>query len=187
MAQNRFIKVAYKMLTNTAASHKQLYESTMEQPDCFVTGMGIMLDAFEEKVEQIAEGDVFDFTLQPGDAFGIRDENRVLDLPRKTFEVHNKFDEENIYPGVDVPLMDSEGNHFMGTVISVDDETVTVDLNHPLAGYALQFTGRVIVNREPTLQELEQTAKMLDGEGCGGCGNCANGGCGGCSNGGCEA
>ncbi|MBO4905592.1 MAG: FKBP-type peptidyl-prolyl cis-trans isomerase [Bacteroidaceae bacterium] len=187
MAQNRYIKTAYKMLTNTAASHKQLYESTEEQPDVFVTGMGLMLDAFEEKLAALEAGHTFDFTLQAAEAFGEVDEEKIIDLPRSTFEIKGKFDEENIYPGVEVPLMDSEGNHFPGTIVKVDSETVTVDLNPPLAGYALQFVGKVLENREPTISEMEKTAKILSGEcGCGGCGggDCSSG-CGGCG-GGCE-
>jgi FKBP-type peptidyl-prolyl cis-trans isomerase SlyD len=77
--------------------------------------------------------------------------------------------------------MDSEGNHFMGTIVSINDSEVTVDLNSPLAGKVLQFTGTVFENREATLQEIEHTAKILSGEcsGCGGgCGSCGEGGCG---------
>lgn len=188
MATNKFIKVAYKMLTNTPASHKLLYECTKESPVAFVSGMGLMVDAFESKLEALSAGDEFDFTLAAAEAFGERDEDKVLDLPKKVFEVNGKFDEENIYAGVEVPLMDSEGSHFPGTVVKVTKDTVTVDLNDPLAGYAIQFAGTLLENREPTIEEMEQTAKILSGEsGCGGCGGggCEGGGCGGGCCGGC--
>ena len=81
--------------------------------------------------------------------------------------------------------MDSEGNHFPATVVKVTEANVIVDVNHPLAGKTLQFVGKVLENREPTLAEIEQTAKILSGEHeCGGCGGCGSdsgcGGCGGC-------
>ena len=182
MAQN-FIKVTYRMFTNTAASHKLLYETDAQQPVGFVTGMGLMIDAFEEKLCELAAGDQFDFTLQAAEAFGERDEDLERPVPRKAFEINGKFDDEHIFPGAEVPLMDSEGNQFYGTIVKVTDSDVTVDLNNPLAGKALQFTGTVHENREATLQEIEHTAKILSGE-CGGCGGCGSeGGCGGCGSG----
>ena len=183
----RYIKVSYQMLTNSAASHKLLYQTEATRPAAFVTGMGLMIDAFEERLTHLLPGDSFDFTLPACDAFGERDEDLVRPVPRKVFEINGKFDDENIFPGAEVPLMNSEGDHFMGTIAKITETEVTVDLNNPLAGKALQFTGTLHENREATLQEIEQTAKILSGE-CGCCGGCGSGcgggcgdGCGGCS------
>ena len=71
-------------------------------------------------------------------------------------------------------------------VSEIGDKKVTVDLNHPYAGLDLHFTGKVLENRPATAKEIEQMAKFLSGEGCGGCsgGSCGDG-CGGCGEGGC--
>lgn len=183
MAQ-RYLKVSYQMFTNTAASHKLLYETEASRPAAFVTDMGLMIEAFEQRLTEVPSGEQFDFTLQPSEAFGERDESLVRPVARKIFEIDGKFDNEHIFLGAEVPLMDSEGNHFYGTIVKITDSEVTVDLNNPLAGKALQFTGTVHENREATLQEIEQTAKILSGEcgGCGGCGGCGDSeDCGGCS------
>lgn len=195
MAQ-RYLVVSYRMLANTAASHKLLYETESQRPVAFVTDMGLMIDAFEQKLSELNPGDNFDFVLKAEEAFGLRDEDLVRPLPRKAFEVNGKFMENEIYPGAEVPLMDNEGNQFRGIITEVTATEVTVDLNNPLAGQDLQFTGTVLENREATLQEIEKTAKILSGEcGCGGCGGggCGDGGCeggdcgegGGCGQGGC--
>lgn len=184
--EQRYIKLAYRMFTNTAASHKLIFETEVTKPVAFVTGMGLMIDAFEERLIQMRDGESFDFTLPAAEAFGERDEDLVRAVPRKVFEIRGRFIEEEVYPGAEVPLMNNEGDHFMGTIVKVTDTEVTVDLNNPLAGKAIQFTGTVYENREASLQEIEQTAKILSGEcdgcggGCGGCGggNCGEGGCG---------
>ena len=49
-------------------------------------------------------------------------------------------------------------------------DKVTVDLNHPYAGLDLNFKGEILENRPATAKEMEQLARMLSGEGCGGCG-----------------
>ncbi|MBR4533606.1 MAG: FKBP-type peptidyl-prolyl cis-trans isomerase [Bacteroidaceae bacterium] len=185
----RYLVVSYQMLTHSAASHKLLYETPANSPAAFVTDMGLMIDAFEQRLSQLKAGESFDFVLKAEEAFGPREEELVRALPRKTFEIQGRFIEEEVYPGAEVPLMNNEGDHFMGTIVKVTDTEVTVDLNNPLAGRDLQFKGRVLENREASLQEIEQTAKILSGEcGCGGnCGGCGGGcsegcgeGCGGC-------
>ncbi len=179
-AMNRYIKVSYKMFTNSAASHKELYDSG--QPVAFVTGMGLMVDGFEKRLSDMEPGTQFDFTLPPEEAFGLRDEGKVGAVPRKLFEIQGKFDDVNVFPGAEVPLQDKEGYNFLGTVVRVTETEVVIDLNSPFAGRAIQFTGTLHDNREATLQEIEYTARVLSGEttSCGGCGGCGGGHCGGC-------
>jgi len=58
---------------------------------------------------------------------------------------------------------------FMITVTTVNDnDTVTVDLNHPMAGKQLHFDVNVIEVREPTAVEMAAAAASLSsGCGCG--------------------
>ena len=94
----RYVVVSYKMLTHSPVSHKLLYETPAEQPVAFVTGMGLMIDAFEQHLTALNPGDDFDFVLKAADAFGERDEELVRALPRKVFEIRGKFMEEEVYP-----------------------------------------------------------------------------------------
>ena len=80
----------------------------------------------------------------------------------------------------------------MAHVLKIDNDGVTVDTNHPLAGKMLHFTGEVIENRPATEDEINALIKHITG-GCGGCGggcndgNCGDGNCGdgNCGNGNC--
>ena len=143
--ENRFVRVTYTMHTNTAASHKLIYDS--EKPVEFVTGMGLMSEGFEQRLVDMQPGTEFDFTLQPADAFGEREEALVNAMPRKAFEIRGKFADEYIFPGAEIPLMDKEGTHFLGTVVRLTETEVIIDLNNPLAGKDIQFTGTLHDNR----------------------------------------
>lgn len=156
-------------------------ETTPEQPLQYFHGMGMMLPKFEEQLEGLAEGDKFDFMIPVADAYGEYSDDDVIDLPKNIFLIDGKFDDEKVYAGAIVPLVDSEGSRLNAEVIEVKDETVTVDLNHPLAGEDLYFTGRIISVTQPTDEELHAMMHHGCGGGCscGSCGEgCADGQCG---------
>ena len=149
-------------------------KATEQQPLNFVYGVGMMLPKFEENLFGMQVGDKFDFVINCEEAYGEYDDDSVLDLERSIFEIDGKLDEEMIFEGNVVPLMDSEGNRVNAQIVSVSDSHVKVDLNHPLAGENLHFKGSVLEVREATEKEL---AALMGGGGCGsGCG-CGDGGC----------
>jgi len=81
-------------------------------------------------------------------------------------------------------MMSSNGQRLNGIVIDVNDEVVTMDFNHPLAGEDLYFSGIVIGVREASDEEV---ATILSGGG-GGCGCGSGGGCGsGCEDDSCDS
>ena len=53
--------------------------TTDERPFFFISGMGVTLPAFEEKVVDLAEGEEFDFELDPEQAYGLHYDERVID------------------------------------------------------------------------------------------------------------
>ncbi len=172
---HKYVNVAYELYTDNAKGiHELMEKATAEHPFNFITGMGVALDAFEQHIAALNEGDEFDFTLSVEEAYGPYEQEHVIELPKETFHINGKFDKEAVYPGAVLPLMNADGNRFDGLVLEVKDTTVVIDLNHPLAGKALHFKGQVTTMRDATDEELKQLIQMLSGEGgCSGCGgNC---------------
>lgn len=186
METSKYIRVSYELTGIKGESHESIETATRENPFIFVSGLGVSLDAFEAQIVPLQTGDKFDFTIEANEAYGERDEEAITEVPKNIFEVDGKVDTRYIYEGAVVPLMNADGQRFNGLIVKIGNTSVTVDLNHPLAGMDLNFKGEVIENREATKEEISGMIKMLAGEGCGGgCGSCS-GGCNGCGEGDCS-
>jgi FKBP-type peptidyl-prolyl cis-trans isomerase SlpA len=74
------------------------------------------------------------FTVPPEDAFGQPNENNVQRLPRQDFA-----DDLELELGLVCSFADAAGGELPGMIVGFDDEVVTVDFNHPLAGRSIVF------------------------------------------------
>lgn len=191
ISEKSIVSVSYDLYVKTEGGEPELMESApADKPLTFCFGIGMMLPKFESQLSELKVGDKFDFVIPCDEAYGAYNEEHVIDLPKNIFEVDGKFDDEMIFVGNVVPLMDAEGNRINAEVIEVADETVTVDVNHPLAGEDLNFIGEVLDIHDATEEEIKS---FLGGGGCSGC-SCGDGGCddeacdssaGGCGSGSC--
>ena len=186
--KNKYISVSYKLYTSGSDEKPELIEETVEgEPFIFVSALGMTLDAFEAQIVPLQVGDKFDFTLNPNDAYGEYEASGKQSLPRKVFEINGKLDSRFIYEGAVVPLASPDGARFNGTIVEIGEESITVDLNHPLAGKSLNFVGEVLESREATNDEVRDALNQITGCG-GGCGGCNGGDCNSCNSdcGGCK-
>ena len=168
---NKFIAVAYKLYSLADGKETLIEEAPADRPFVFITGFGITLDAFENGVEDLPKGEQFTLNIECEEAYGERLDERVLDLNKEIFTINGHFDHDNIYKDAVVPLQNEDGNRFMGRVLDVTEDTVKMDLNHPLAGLDLLFKCEIVENREATNEEVQQMLNHISGEGgCGGCG-----------------
>lgn len=173
--RNAFVSLTYQLRLN-GAEGDLIEETGNETPLEFVFGAGRMLEMFEQKLEGLKAGDLFNFELKADEAYGEVNDDAVVDLPKNIFEVDGAVDDELLAVGNTVPMQDAQGNRLNGIVIEVSDDFVKMDFNHPLAGDDLHFSGSVLAVREATEDELMSTC----GDGCSseGCGDSCGCGCG---------
>ena len=184
--ENRNIKVQYKLYAPMGEEKKieMIEETRPDMPFQFISGMGMVLEALENKLYPMQEGEAFKITLSEEEAYGPFIPEGVQEVPVEAFFIEGKLDTEHIYEGAVVPLMNADGERFNGTIAEIKEKVVVVDLNHPLAGKELTFEGTVVENRVATNQEIQDYLNSQGG--CGGCGGCGGGDCGGsCGEGGC--
>lgn len=175
---NKYVTVAYELYTdNDKGIHELVEKAPIEHPFQFISGLGIALDSFESKILALAEGETFDFVLKVDEAYGPYEQDHVIELPKETFAINGRFDKDMVYPGAVLPLVNADGMRFQGLVLELKDNTVIIDLNHPLAGKDLYFKGQVVTMRDATNEEIQE---LINHEGCN-CGGDCEGGCeGGC-------
>ncbi|QIK55719.1 peptidylprolyl isomerase [Dysgonomonas sp. HDW5A] len=170
ISPNKFVSLSYDLNVGEGDEKELMEKATPEQPLEFIFGTNSMLEAFEKNVDGLVQGDSFDFVLTPDQAYGEYDDDHLVDLPKNIFEVDGKMDESVVFEGNTIPMMDSNGNRLNGSVVSVSDDVVKMDFNHPLAGETLHFTGNVLSVREASAEEIAALFAPQGG-GCGsGCG-----------------
>ena len=104
------------------------------EPLEFVCGMGMMIPGFDKAVAVMEVGQSVDIHLMPADAYGEADPRRILrakiaDLPGA----------EEVSVGDSVYLYDRAGIPLPVRVTEKDDENITFDGNHVMAGKELNF------------------------------------------------
>jgi FKBP-type peptidyl-prolyl cis-trans isomerase SlyD len=114
-------------------------------------------------------GDSSKVTIQPEDGYGLYNQELVHEIPRDQFPP-----EEKIEPGMTFQTEGPQGPITINVVEVKGDESVTVDLNHPLAGQQLTFDVKIVDIRQPSREEI---AELSDGCGCG-CGSDGHDSCG---------
>ena len=166
---NQVVSIEYQV---KEAGKEDVVDSNVgAEPLEFIIGKGQIIKGLEEKLVGMKKDEKADILVNANDAYGEYNEEALTKAPREQFA--------GIELEVGMPLygQSPEGQTVMVTVKGFDDNEVTVDYNHPLAGKDLMFSVTVLDVREPSVDEAMsgQVAKPDDG-GCG-CGTGA-GGCG---------
>lgn len=115
-------------------------ESTFEdEPLTFTMGDGTLEEGLELGLYGLKAGNTQRLVLEPGQAFGLHDPARLHQLSRSEFST-----ELELEPGVIIGFDTPSGEELPGTIVSLTDETVEVDFNHPLAGRVIVFEVEII-------------------------------------------
>ena len=120
------------------------------EPLTYLHGSGNLVPGLEAALEGSGTGDSVSVTVEPSEGFGERDENLIQQVPKSAFE-----GVESIEAGMRFQAADEQGQGRIVTVTEVEDEQVTVDANHPLAGVPLNFNVSVVEVRAASDEEIE--------------------------------
>lgn len=114
----------------------------------YLHGSGEMIPGLEKALEGRASGDAFKVKVPAAEGFGERIKGPSLRVPRKDLP-------DDHPPEVGMQLMgaDARGQRQVFFITEVHDDHVVLDINHPLAGQALDFDVTVRSVRDATEEE----------------------------------
>ncbi len=104
------------------------------EPLEFVCGMGMMIPGYDKAVAVMEVGQSVDIHLTPDEAYGEADPRRIL-----TAKIADLPGAEEVSVGDSVYLYDRSGNPLPVRVTAKDEENITFDGNHVMAGKELNF------------------------------------------------
>jgi peptidylprolyl isomerase len=154
-----FVSVDYK---GTLQNGEVFDTSSGRQPLEVQIGAGEVIKGFEEALLGMSLNEKKSFTIEPEDAYGQRDESLKRVFARA--EVPPEID---LQVGQIVGIRSQEGQQIPASIVQVDDENVTADMNHPLAGEVLHFEIEVVgISSTPT-QDPDECGHGCDCSSCG--------------------
>jgi FKBP-type peptidyl-prolyl cis-trans isomerase 2 len=117
-----------------------VFDSSRErEPLCFTIGARQVIEGFEEAVIGMDVGESKTCGISPEKGYGPRYDDHVLKIDRSQIPP-----ELNPKVGDQLQSRSEEGRPVRAIVIEVDEDTLTLDANHPLAGKNLIFDIEVL-------------------------------------------
>ncbi len=118
-----------------ALTNGTIIESSYDNEPVQITmAKGDITEGMELAIFGLKEGDEQTLTLTAEQGFGLRDEDNIHDMPLSDFPAELPPE-----TGLSYSFESEEGEEIPGTVISVNDDSVNIDFNHPLAGLEIVF------------------------------------------------
>ncbi|MBI2663461.1 peptidylprolyl isomerase [Candidatus Woesearchaeota archaeon] len=105
----------------------------------FEAGSGQVIKGFDEAVIGMEKGEEKEIRLEPSEGYGDYNDELVKDLPRDQFSKDFEL-KVGMMIGVNIP----NGPQVPAKVVKLTKNEVTLDMNHPLAGKALNFKIKII-------------------------------------------
>jgi peptidylprolyl isomerase len=105
----------------------------------FTIGGGEVIPGFDSGVIGLEVGEAKTIHIPVDDAYGERIEEMVAVVPRG--ELPPEMTPE---VGQQLEVTQEDGQIFQVMVVDANDESITIDANHPLAGQALNFDIRLV-------------------------------------------
>ncbi len=125
-------RVHYRGTFNDGTEFDSSYDRN--EPLEFICGVGQMIEGFDRAVADMEVGQEVDIHLEPSEAYGEADPDAILTVKRE--RLHGA---EHLTVGQRIHLRNQYGQPFPAQVTAIDDQSITFDANHPMAGKELNF------------------------------------------------
>jgi FKBP-type peptidyl-prolyl cis-trans isomerase SlyD len=108
------------------------------EPFQYVHGTNGIVPGLESQLDGLEVGDKRDIVVQPEDGYGSPDPAAMQQVPKSAFGDISQMNVGDLVNG------ETPQGPFQARVHAIEDEHVTLDLNHPLAGKTLDFQVEIV-------------------------------------------
>ena len=115
----------------------------------FLQGHGNIIPGLESVLEGSKVGDKLDVSIKPEEGYGLHMKDAIQEIPSSALKGI-----DDVKVGMQLQSQDQDGNAFLVTVTKIEDDKITVDANHPLAGQTLHFSVSIESVRKAEAEEL---------------------------------
>ncbi|NPA16841.1 FKBP-type peptidyl-prolyl cis-trans isomerase [Persephonella sp.] len=129
----------------------QVLDSSQEygQPLTVLFGAENIIPGLESRMEGMEAGEKKTIEVPASEAYGEKNPELIQKVPREYFQGIE------LEKGMPLQAQTPDGQIINMIVVDFDDESVTVDMNHPLAGKDLVFEVEVVNVRDASLEEIK--------------------------------
>jgi FKBP-type peptidyl-prolyl cis-trans isomerase SlyD len=148
ISQDQYVSLEYRMRLDSGEEIR----GSAEAPALltFVAGCGEVLPGLERRLWGLREQEVVEFVLPAPEAFGLYEPENIQEWSKKAFPptMELKVGEKVLPANLPIPP------EYPLTIKEVKEDSVILDLNHPLAGHDLHYRVKVLAVRPATPEEL---------------------------------
>ena len=105
----------------------------------FEVGSGQLISGFDSAVSGMKIGEVKKIKLEPEEAYGVINPGAFQTVPHSNFPPDFSFEVDGMVRG-----QDPSGEPVVARIDKINEDTVVLDFNHPLAGKNLNFEIEVL-------------------------------------------
>jgi len=116
----------------------------------YLHGASNIIPGLENALVGKQAGETLSVSVSPEEGYGEHDATRTQSVPRDMFPENTEIE-----TGMQFHAQGPNDEAIVVTVTTVEDETVTVDGNHPLAGVELNFAVEIIEVRDALPEEID--------------------------------
>lgn len=147
VAEDKVVSIHYTLRDD---AQSELDTSRGSDPLLYLHGHSQIVPGLERALAGKKTGDKVLASIKPEDGYGIYDPQLTSKVARKQFPKG-----ANLSIGEMFEFSNAQGEPVVVRISSVEEDTVTVDANHPLAGKVLHFDVEIVDVRAATKEELE--------------------------------
>ncbi len=120
-----------------------------QEPLEYLQGHQNIIPGLEKEMLGMKIGESKEVEVQPKEGYGENDPEAFVEIPKNQFPEHIPVE-----IGTELQVENEQGQPVYARIDAIENNIVTLNFNHPLAGKKLHFNVKVLAIREANAEEL---------------------------------